>query len=91
MFRLLLWTYQSFLNLFDGIQFNGLSIIAWGLAPFILGAIIRFVMPMLHLPVGHGILSGFSYISSRYQSGKDDGSVSKNAKPPRSPYSTKPF
>lgn len=57
MFAFLLDVYRGFIGLFDGIEFNGTSILLWGIVPFIFTSIIRFVLPILHIPVGFGILN----------------------------------
>lgn len=57
MFAFLLNVYRGFIGIFDGIQFNGTSILLWGMVPFILTAVVRFVLPMLHIPAGFGILN----------------------------------
>lgn len=57
MFAFLLNVYRGFVGLFDGIEFNGTSILLWGMVPFLLTAVVRFVLPLLHIPVGFGIIN----------------------------------
>lgn len=83
MFAFLLNVYQSFVNLFDGIEFNGTSILLWGMVPFLLTAVIRFVLPMLHIPVGFGIINRAGSVvseGSRYMD-RHYNTVSKSSKP----------
>lgn len=83
MFAFLLNVYQSFVTLFDGIEFNGTSILLWGMVPFLLTAVIRFVLPMLHIPVGFGIINRAGSVvseGSRYMD-RHHNTVSQSSKP----------
>lgn len=87
MFAFLLNVYRGFVGLFDGIEFNGTSILLWGMVPFILTAVVRFVLPLLHIPVGFGIINrAGSVVSSapEYYSNRNTVVVNRNMSNPTS-------
>lgn len=59
-FQLLSNIFQSVVSHIQswGMNFNGTNILIWGVVPFVLTAVCRFVFPMLHLNVAGGILTG---------------------------------
>lgn len=82
MFQLILNAYNSLLNIFNTIQFNGHSIFAWCVAIFLLSAIVRFIFPLLGLHLGVGTLAGSTVASGirASLSDADDNKVSKKSK-----------
>lgn len=75
MFQWLLNIIQWFYRAFSVIEFQGRSIFAWGIVVFVLGLVIRFVIPLIHMP-SSDIMTA-SIRSSRRHSG-ENRSVPRN-------------